>query len=99
MRISDWSSAVCSSDLHVADLDGDEGIAHLQVGESRLPDAVAVAGGEGLDGGAELGAAVAQHTVAVAAVERPRHLAERRTLQVHAARDGDRKSTRLNSSH
>src|SRR3546814_4998086 len=84
MRISDWSSDVCSSDLQgqdrrgaqgahaghgedarqavddVADLDRDEGVAHLKVVEFRLPDAVAVADGEGLQ---------------------------------------DRKSTRLNSSH
>src|SRR3546814_10869370 len=67
----------------VADLDRDEGVAHLKVVEFRLPDAVAVADGEGLHGCAEFLAAVPQHAVAVAAVERA----------------GDRKSTRLNSSH
>src|SRR3546814_6385741 len=86
MRISDWSSDVCSSDLHAGHHRGD---GHVRGGDARTAEAVEgdAAGGDvvaGVEGG---------HAPEVAALgadlhaRAPHHVVE------------DRKSTRLNSSH
>src|SRR3546814_2351854 len=98
MRISDWSSDVCSSDLvgaeavlgHVDDLGSGVGVLDLDdvdVGRAEAGDLVGGAGR--LDGGAVDGRGRGPRAVDL---ERP---------EVAGALGGglDRKSTRLNSSH
>src|SRR3546814_1998802 len=101
MRISDWSSDVCSSDLAVA-LDvaqvepGRLQPLPLELHDPRLDDhtpdpegGIAVAGGEHP---ADAGPAADPVAVEAAA-------ARRRTRAGERDRPQDRKSTRLNSSH
>src|SRR3546814_1197948 len=102
MRISDWSSDVCSSDLI--------GIARLDRVEQRLVRQVGIALG-GLEPRIE---PVSRDARAVSVAELAKHVgklvriftfAERRQIErgaslLHELPDaGDRKSTRLNSSH
>src|SRR3546814_10845719 len=101
MRISDWSSDVCSSDLEFPERDADR--PRLAVAQDAQLDS----GTRGL--GADEGRQVAG-LADVDAVDRPDHVADPQAcLLPRAARSnvvdecsvgvGDRKSTRLNSSH
>src|SRR3546814_3065132 len=103
MRISDWSSAVCSSDLRVAGEDVLQASAALEVPE---PHRAVVAGRN------RVAAAVDQRHGVHRALVVVEHLDGLLVLQVpqdkavvEAGGDGavalwrDRKSTRLNSSH
>src|SRR3546814_3821062 len=98
MRISDWSSDVCSSDLDV----GGDVLAHAPVAAGGgLHEAAAfVADGDGQAVDLRL-AHVAHVDRAVAVVEPPlQALAPSPQLVlVHGVVEADRKSTRLNSSH
>src|SRR3546814_6276792 len=98
MRISDWSSDVCSSDLDRMDLGLGIGI---DIGKRRHADGTAhveharrleirEAGFQ--ESGARLALVVAQGAVA------PHHEDEAAEIRARA-RPQDRKSTRLNSSH
>src|SRR3546814_1875389 len=99
MRISDWSSDVCSSDLEHADdvgrLVADDGPAQ-PVPQHRHGDATGVVGFRlAVDLVQLLRAVHAVGNDAGAVLEGPALLAH---VPVHH-REGDRKSTRLNSSH
>src|SRR3546814_6696500 len=90
MRISDWSSDVCSSDLlveHVVDADGDFG----EVADVRRTRQVDVAGGFQLT--------ISQAALAGVAAEQL--VTEQVAVLVGVVQraEVDRKSTRLNSSH
>src|SRR3546814_3308256 len=105
MRISDWSSDVCSSDLHDqlglrallrrgaghAAIHADEGLA-LDAAAHRRP--VQLAGAELVEEPQVHGAA-GQHPVRSGVVERHHALRP----EPGDCRGEDRKSTRLNSSH
>src|SRR3546814_6772015 len=104
MRISDWSSDVCSSDLHVGDAAGGQTHGRHRVeGAEEAPHEEQVATDDEQQGGGE--------EVVEAAEEARRHTALRVEHLGHgeAAEEvedpagglqgGDRKSTRLNSSH
>src|SRR3546814_5355037 len=107
MRISDWSSDVCSSDLHLDVLvPGDLGqlAQRLQLGELR--GVVGVGDGAGTQAVAQREAdVVGPHDVAdllEMIVEEALPVmgeAPLRHDRAAAADDADRKSTRLNSSH
>src|SRR3546814_6242469 len=113
MRISDWSSDVCSSDLKGvgADLLVLAGRRRVAAGNRHLPLLPvfqAVAGGDGVAGVGEPEVAAGQDNAAlVEAVHRMLaggSLAGRLDHHVsvdlqHIDLGGDRKSTRLNSSH
>src|SRR3546814_6095213 len=97
MRISDWSSDVCSSDLNettaiITEIDDDVGDAlRTEIGEGVRQLAV-----RRRDEGAQVqiaiaAAALADHLGAVAV--------RNRVERIVGLGDGDRKSTRLNSSH
>src|SRR3546814_2161989 len=109
MRISDWSSDVCSSDLHLRRRAGQgetarKGVA--QLAGQPAGDGGIVGGGAGIGG---RGQTAAQRQGGGAAV-RP-HLLQHRGVVLDVDHDGDevvvlgggadqdRKSTRLNSSH
>src|SRR3546814_6337360 len=112
MRISDWSSDVCSSDLPVPEVAPHQDTGRLQPVDRLCPAVVEVAGLVAADRAgekrqpAERGAAgQLRHDVR----EAPRSAWEGAVL-VHLTRagdgdprmlphEGDRKSTRLNSSH
>src|SRR3546814_3058573 len=97
MRISDWSSDVCSSDLRralaAADAHGDDGIfdAAALALDQRVADAACARHAE----------RVADRDRAAVDVERFMGDAERVAAieHLHRERFVDRKSTRLNSSH
>src|SRR3546814_10693788 len=97
MRISDWSSDVCSSDLPASDCRGaqDHRLVDADVGAFEVE-------AEGLALLHQLAGKLVSPAVVVGSLERAGQLdsaAEnlRRVLK-HLSR-GDRKSTRLNSSH
>src|SRR3546814_4274328 len=101
MRISDWSSDVCSSDLPVVRL-----LAALQSLASR-PAIVSVAQPGSVDDMVHIRAVLGSVTPAIRARTTAvrRDLADTRALEADAAaaltalEAADRKSTRLNSSH
>src|SRR3546814_4926693 len=112
MRISDWSSDVCSSDLLIAVEIGVECRANQRVKLDRL--ALDQHGFERLDAEAVKRRGAVQHDRVLAndfVEDVPDFLAflfdpllrlfqgHRQTLGVEARIDEDRKSTRLNSSH
>src|SRR3546814_4670580 len=97
MRISDWSSDVCSSDLgpdatraHA----GDAALQALVAGDACDTVVAAIVGAAGLP--STLAAARAGKRLLLANKE---SLVLAGELLVATARDADRKSTRLNSSH
>src|SRR3546814_4392885 len=105
MRISDWSSDVCSSDLHLQEIGG-AGIARgsevgdrlhllLRIADAARDNRAAETARSGVEHPAArcqvVGKAVVQHVAGAKAS------GEKRALQPPEARD--RKSTRLNSSH
>src|SRR3546814_6005105 len=81
MRISDWSSDVCSSDLQMAE---DTQVAGIPIAH---PD------------GAGIGLAVADQRVIVIDAVEPIARRGRVERAIPIGDRGDRKSTRLNSSH
>src|SRR3546814_5034339 len=114
MRISDWSSDVCSSDLDHAFLDQrieiDDAVPEF-LAEHQHRDRLDLAG---LDQGQQLerlveGAEAAGEDAHRAGAEQEVHLAQSEIVELKAQRRGnvairrlfvrDRKSTRLNSSH
>src|SRR3546814_8678040 len=111
MRISDWSSDVCSSDLPAAiGLFGDRAL--LALLEHRGTAIEVDQRGAGVEVGHDPGIGVARRLARLAEFEnlrdvagdrqavRPRRAGEGRAIAAVAAiADGDRKSTRLNSSH
>src|SRR3546814_2452137 len=117
MRISDWSSDVCSSDLGVAVDDGTIAVGIVVVAAEgdggRAGDAADMDVEAGL-GGLRLAGDVAfridlgggrrdMHREVVAVVDRQLHADEFGEVDAVTGRlaavEGDRKSTRLNSSH
>src|SRR3546814_2717267 len=106
MRISDWSSDVCSSDLPVlvqatgpGDLvDKREAADELAVGAiEHIEEAVAVGGGRGLDVLAPFLVVEGDHLVDAVIV--PAVVRSALEVPFDAAVVRDRQSTRLNSSH
>src|SRR3546814_6213215 len=101
MRISDWSSDVCSSDLMAAYVDGQgecQGIAvseHHASDDGFLPSPIVMA--------SAIAAVTKRTPIAIAAALLPLYdpvrLAEEMIVLDHISRGRDRKSTRLNSSH
>src|SRR3546814_9487809 len=110
MRISDWSSDVCSSDLHMLDLAGAD--AEGERAHAAMAGGVAVAADDGRTGQREAlfrthhvdNALLARIGIDIANAEFGRIAFKRGELRC-AFRVGDRqaptdrKSTRLNSSH
>src|SRR3546814_8370138 len=98
MRISDWSSDVCSSDLVLAERSAvGPAPQHVVVDAGQLHDdriAVAALGNQLLDIGVELEQQGALAVVADHALQ-----PEKRGDASAAGHRRDRKSTRLNSSH
>src|SRR3546814_5355323 len=107
MRISDWSSDVCSSDLNVGEQSarnadgGSDGLACVQ-GNSGMGGKGIWTRGEG-DGADRLAARKPRQParlLRVVTVKLDRlGSAEARRQEQRAAERSDRKSTRLNSSH
>src|SRR3546814_4593158 len=97
MRISDWSSDVCSSDLRFL-LTGGERNDITQI-EGLLDGLQArhVLADKGYDGQRAMGAIAASGAKPV--VPRRRTTAQWRSFDSHLYKERDRKSTRLNSSH
>src|SRR3546814_1204179 len=84
MRISDWSSDVCSSDLHTVD------VALLQAGVTRK---------DGTDDIVSLGTMFRQPVMIFYRASKPITLLSQLDGERIAVGHADRKSTRLNSSH
>src|SRR3546814_9510177 len=114
MRISDWSSDVCSSDLALAEGDArmrtalglHPQIAHERKQElstfERLIEETRYVGEIGLDGGPEFRAHWRDQTDVFERALAICRAAGGRVISLHsrrAAGEVDRKSTRLNSSH
>src|SRR3546814_7203597 len=107
MRISDWSSDVCSSDLVVERGDVDAGVADLAV-DVRARRGVLAVQGDGVEGGGQARGRLADRQVMEAAVgalgrafagDHADRIFAGAAVGVDAAGVGDRKSTRLNASH
>src|SRR3546814_10310831 len=99
MRISDWSSDVCSSDLLIAVLNQWAGYLYGPVLENR---ARAIAdGGRGIEYGAGVAHKVHAELRRMGGVKPPREfvLMDRAAIGLGSVFMQDRKSTRLNSSH
>src|SRR3546814_7461677 len=105
MRISDWSSDVCSSDLSAVDVLQQQAVASGQfirdpVREASVGRKLCIA---------EFGILIAHNSIALDAAEQPPLRRLRRanvrlllafSIRAHdVAHEADRKSTRLNSSH
>src|SRR3546814_8670551 len=117
MRISDWSSDVCSSDLHLAARTMPDIAAAIMAGTSAVGLATprgTVAGDDGIFSGEfhlieanEADFIVLLTSDAIALFRRDEFMgqSERLSMDSHmrlmraALESGDRKSTRLNSSH
>src|SRR3546814_9405141 len=101
MRISDWSSDVCSSDLHVAILDDGgadrDGGVHVAVPAEVADGAAVDATLDRLDLVDDFHRADFRRAGQGAGGERRGQRVQRVETFLQAA--GDRKSTRLNSSH
>src|SRR3546814_5494373 len=111
MRISDWSSDVCSSDLLLQDIETsatiafkDEGEAIFVIGQStdgalghHLGQSLWLRELHGREDGPPPSVDLAKEKANGDLVRRL--IAEGKVTAVHDISDGDRKSTRLNSSH
>src|SRR3546814_3410486 len=98
MRISDWSSDVCSSDLGVDEDDGDAvaflQVAAVQLGGQRLEPGAVAGGGAVVQADAGAGIGVGGNVVVAGRIARLQV-----ALVAEEAEHEDRKSTRLNHSH
>src|SRR3546814_2832176 len=102
MRISDWSSDVCSSDLvigrHIAPFSGVGDVGEILHHARRARPERHFAYTTQRDGGADLAALGAEAQAGRNGVEIGYGL-DSAALQRRRRKGGDRKSTRLNSSH
>src|SRR3546814_8228208 len=109
MRISDWSSDVCSSDLAAVDMDDLAPIVGLgaQLADQRCIVAIGhkadvLAVGLGRDAQAQVACDFAHHALSKPAQRKAQEielLLRRREQEIALVACRDRKSTRLNSSH
>src|SRR3546814_5534774 len=106
LRISDWSSDVCSSDLARDALGIDEGVVEGAEQKLAAPDepfagSARHAAGDGLEkGAARRVEGVGDDGAGILVAFGRQHRAHARELRAAAVMvGGDRKSTRLNSSH
>src|SRR3546814_2966125 len=116
MRISDWSSDVCSSDLEILASDVGKGLGSMPSGDDPIDDAApkdrqsslrtalqSKEQGESFDGKDGKGDEQQMQAIAAALSKEKgfrsaRYMGNRR-FEIDYAIGGDRKSTRLNSSH
>src|SRR3546814_5290424 len=100
MRISDWSSDVCSSDLdlNLPDASGFEVLERLSMDEVASFPPVIVYTGQDLSPDDELRLRKYSKSIIIKGAKSPERLLDEVTLFLHQV-VSDRKSTRLNSSH
>src|SRR3546814_7778384 len=110
MRISDWSSDVCSSDLGEGDFGDEFGFEPMHLARGDFVDVERrglafelgeylreVGHGAGIEAGADI--ALVDERIALMLREEERGKGARLRRRGFPADDEDRKSTRLNSSH